>query len=103
LYACYDGGKLAVPLSGERWKVGEPVSIAFRSESACLSVPTGQGLVGTIDTSTFVGSAIDYVVLVGTTLIRVSGSTEDALSTGDVVELQIAPRGIQAWKLATGG
>jgi ABC-type Fe3+/spermidine/putrescine transport system ATPase subunit len=103
LYACYDGGKLAVLLSEEDWKIGEPVSIAFRSESACLSVPTGRGLVGTIDAATFIGSAIEYIVLVGTTHIRVSGSTEDALSPGDMAELQIAPRGIQVWKLATGG
>ena len=103
LYACYDGGKLAVPLSGDNWEPGEAVSIAFRSESACLSVPTGRGLVGTIDAATFVGSAIEYVVVVGTTRIRVSGSNADALSPGETVELQIAPRGIQTWKLATGG
>jgi iron(III) transport system ATP-binding protein len=103
LYACYDGGKLAVPLSGENWQVGEPVTIAFRSESVCLSAPTGRGLVGTIDAATFIGSAIEYVVLVGTAIVRVSGSTEDLVSPGDVVELQIAPRGIQAWKLTSGG
>jgi iron(III) transport system ATP-binding protein len=103
LYACYEGGKLAVPLFGDTWNVGEPVSIAFRSESVCLSPPSGRGLVGTIDAATFIGSAIEYVVRVGTTRIRVAGSNADSLSPGDTVELQIAPRGIQTWKLATGG
>jgi iron(III) transport system ATP-binding protein len=103
LYACYDGDKLAVPLDGDNWKVGEPVSIAFRSESACISVPTGHGLVGTIGTATFVGNAIEYVVVIGNSRIRVSGSTADALSPGDRVELLISPRGIQTWKLGAGG
>ena len=64
------------------------MSIAFRSESACLPSADGRGLVGTIDAATFVGSAIEYVVVVGTTRIRVSGSNADALSPGETVELQ---------------
>jgi iron(III) transport system ATP-binding protein len=101
LCACYGcGEQLMVPLAGDSWVVGQPVSIAFRSESVCLALPTGRGIAGIVSAATFVGNAIEYVVSVGDSRIRASGPTAHALSAGDRVELIISPCGIQSWKIS---
>jgi iron(III) transport system ATP-binding protein len=104
LYAMYaDGERLAVPIDSDSWQPGEPVSLAFRSESVSLGPPDGRGLLGTVAAATFVGSAIEYIVKVGENRVRVAAPAHDTAAVGDDVELLISPCAVHVWKQTPGG
>ncbi|HYB40626.1 MAG TPA: ABC transporter ATP-binding protein [Candidatus Methylomirabilis sp.] len=83
---------------GERWREGEAAVLAIRSADVRLRPASADGQwPGTVVSAVYLGDRVEYVVEVGSALVRASGPAGEPLGKGTSVRLEIPPGAIRAW------
>src|SRR5690349_6101887 len=89
LRARVHGGDLQLS-TADRWSEGEDAVLAFRSEAVSLARAGGpEHLRGTVTAATYLGGAVEYIVRVGESEVRVRASPVDVLAPGSMVALSV--------------
>jgi len=88
-----------VPLGRDRaWREGEAAVLAFRSADVTVRPDPGDGgWPGVVVAAAYLGDRVEYVVELGASQVRASGSPADPLSKGTMVQLQVPTSAIHAW------
>ena len=104
LRARVHGGELLLsgPSTGagstDGWAEGDDAVLAFRSEAVSLAGAGGpQHLRGTVTAATYLGGAVEYVVRVGESEVRLRAAPIDVLALGSMVALSVNLPDVSAW------
>ncbi len=99
-----DAGGAEVPLDDPQWREGMDVLVGFRPEDVTLApseMPTG-AWVGHVR-SALVGSQIEYMVDLGSTVVHAIGSLHDRIPLGASVRLGIRQEALRVWERGDDG
>jgi len=103
LRARVQGGDLQLS-AADGWTEGEDAVLAFRSEAVSLARAGGpEHLRGTVTAATYLGGAVEYIVRVGESEVRVRASPVDVLALGSMVALSVNLPDVSAWHARESG